>query len=485
MFRIDNTSAVGTLPIAPPPALPGFFTDGDPALAIPSTIVDACWANQIQEEILTVIEAAGLVPNKSSHRQLFDALTTLYLGAGTIGNYLPLAGGAMTGFITLHAYPEMAMHATPKGYVDALFAGVPPDMAGLYLPISGGTLANPGNLTVSGGFVVTGGAELHGTLGVYGGLTALAFLNVTDYVSVGTSLTVIGAASIGTTLSVGTTLQVVGAAEVRGALAVYGGLTAYTFLNITDYVSVGTSLTVTGAASIGASLSVGTTLQVAGAAEVHGTLSVYQTLFADGGINAGTLQVAGGAEIHGTLSVYQTLFADGGIYTGRVQGTGTGGIEPNTFDIYGTQVIYPTNGNLAYGFYVEGSGKIRQDLYLDYGHGYQPGGGSWGDQSDLRLKRDVARYERGLDAIRALRPVTYKFNGLGSTPDDDTTYHGLVAQEVLDIMPEMVSQKPVKFRAEDKEDTPVYFMNCTALTFALVNCVQELVVRLENLEAKG
>lgn len=48
------------------------FTEGDPGLVAP-TIVSADWLNGVQEEILNVIEGAGLTPSSSSN-QMFDAL---------------------------------------------------------------------------------------------------------------------------------------------------------------------------------------------------------------------------------------------------------------------------------------------------------------------------------------------------------------------------------------------------------------------------
>jgi hypothetical protein len=77
MFRIDNSSVVPALPIAPPPGTPGFFTNGDPQTALPATRVDDWWCNMLQEEILTVITKAGLVPDKNDNTQLWQALRLL------------------------------------------------------------------------------------------------------------------------------------------------------------------------------------------------------------------------------------------------------------------------------------------------------------------------------------------------------------------------------------------------------------------------
>jgi hypothetical protein len=93
MQRIDNPSAVAVRPTPGPLGTPGFFTNGNPALAQEATIVDDWWANSVQEEILTVIEQAGIVPNKNNVGQLFEALNILFQGIGDLGDtYLTIAG---------------------------------------------------------------------------------------------------------------------------------------------------------------------------------------------------------------------------------------------------------------------------------------------------------------------------------------------------------------------------------------------------------
>jgi hypothetical protein len=128
------------------------------------------------------------------------------------------------------------------------------------------------------------------------------------------------------------------------------------------------------------------------------------------------------------------------------------------------------------------------NLRVFNGHGYQPGGGVWSDSSDSRLKKNVEPFARGLSEIRRLRPVSFEFNGLAETPDDGQKYHGLVAQEALDIMPEMVGTQPMRLNPDGPEE-PVYTLNATAVIWALVNAateladtVQGLTVRVKQLE---
>lgn len=77
MFRIDNSTSVPAAPATPTPSTPGFFTNGNPTAAQGATVVDDWWLNQLQEEILTVVTAAGLTPNKMDTTQLLQALRLL------------------------------------------------------------------------------------------------------------------------------------------------------------------------------------------------------------------------------------------------------------------------------------------------------------------------------------------------------------------------------------------------------------------------
>jgi hypothetical protein len=115
---------------------------------------------------------------------------------------------------------------------------------------------------------------------------------------------------------------------------------------------------------------------------------------------------------------------------------------------------------------------------LSPGVGYMPGGGPWFNASDERIKKNVADYSAGLEEVCALRPISYQYNGRGGLKNDGKTYHGLVAQEAQPIMPEMV-------HVMGSEDMPdMLGMNTAALTFALVNAVRTLRDRITQLETR-
>ncbi len=56
------------------------FHDGDPFNGIQGTAVTAAFLNAVQEEIATVIEAAGIPLSSASSTQLLNALTQIFAG---------------------------------------------------------------------------------------------------------------------------------------------------------------------------------------------------------------------------------------------------------------------------------------------------------------------------------------------------------------------------------------------------------------------
>lgn len=53
--------------------------------------------------------------------------------------------------------------------------------------------------------------------------------------------------------------------------------------------------------------------------------------------------------------------------------------------------------------------------------------------SDRRLKTDIEEFDRGLEAVLELRPVSYARRDNG-----EDTHLGLIGQEVADVLPEVV-----------------------------------------------
>lgn len=74
MNRIQHPSATSTHQ----------FTEGDPGSGVPATTVTATWLNGLQEELVHLLEVAGITPDAGSLTQVKAALDLLYSGAGDL-----------------------------------------------------------------------------------------------------------------------------------------------------------------------------------------------------------------------------------------------------------------------------------------------------------------------------------------------------------------------------------------------------------------
>jgi hypothetical protein len=166
----------------------------------------------------------------------------------------------------------------------------------------------------------------------------------------------------------------------------------------------------------------------------------------------------------------------------------------NTSGYVDIQWGWQINGNIANRLFSDGNMSITQQ-------GYKPGGGSWADSSDARIKTITGAYTQGLDAIKRLDPVRYVFKGNDAVqwtlPDGKKTdrpstsphadvlgreFIGLIAQAVEMPMPEMVT------KADGWIDgvpvTDLRMLDPNALTYALINAVKELAAKVTALEAR-
>jgi hypothetical protein len=148
----------------------------------------------------------------------------------------------------------------------------------------------------------------------------------------------------------------------------------------------------------------------------------------------------------------------------------------------------------------------------------KPGGGPWGDNSDVRIKSVLGDYTSGLDEILALHPKRYSYKGndtraddppknvpligsdglaigddtravtlpYGNSPHysaalDGTEFVGLIAQDAEPVMPEIVSRHAGMIDGQPVND--IRSIDPNALVYALINAVKILAARVEELEA--
>jgi hypothetical protein len=98
MRRLANGTQVSALPTpAAAVGTPGYGTNGDPGGGQEASIFDATTFNIIQEEMMSVLAAAGVSPDNTGANvaQLLAALRAMFGGTGLLGanGYMRLPGG--------------------------------------------------------------------------------------------------------------------------------------------------------------------------------------------------------------------------------------------------------------------------------------------------------------------------------------------------------------------------------------------------------
>lgn len=157
---------------------------------------------------------------------------------------------------------------------------------------------------------------------------------------------------------------------------------------------------------------------------------------------------------------------------------GTGGSSSGAAGVHG-------RSNGVNGFSLFGSGDMKIVAFgSQTGTATKPGGGSWIAPSDSRIKKDVTPFSAGLTELAAVRPVRYKYNGLGGTRDDGKEYIGVIAQDLEKVMPNMVRSQKAKLRPTDTKEIDLKEVDPNAFTYALINSVNQLAARNEELRRR-
>lgn len=134
MHRIDHETATSDHK----------FTEGNPTIPVPATVVTDDWLNAVQEELVAVITGAGLELEKSDNTQLWQAITT------AVDNALPgLATTKNPGLVQIGD----GLAITPQGLLSVLIAST--SQAGLVKPRYGLKIGKDGSLDVDFGDMPT------------------------------------------------------------------------------------------------------------------------------------------------------------------------------------------------------------------------------------------------------------------------------------------------------------------------------------------
>lgn len=227
-------------------------------------------------------------------------------------------------------------------------------------------------------------------------------------------------------------------------------------------------------------------------------------------LNSAVLGNNSGAGYGVSGQVASTATGEAGVYGNNLRTNGGYGVlgigfngvvgqtaQPSGFAVYGSNSSTSGLGIGTYGLGFNGvygqttdvvngwSGYFTQDIGVD-GSGYSVGG--WFTVSDQRLKTDIQPIKSPLEKLMMINGRYYTIStrsmpyGSDEVQVTSRQQYGVMAQEVEQVFPEMVSEKAVFNNSGD--DTVYKTVNYTQLVPVLIEAIKELNMKIEELESK-
>jgi hypothetical protein len=129
--------------------------------------------------------------------------------------------------------------------------------------------------------------------------------------------------------------------------------------------------------------------------------------------------------------------------------------------------IYSNNGTLTAS--VDSSGS----LILVGSTAQKATGTTWSNPSDIRLKDNVTDYSKGLAELMQVNVKEWTYNGKGGTTEGMKGL-GVIADEIMTVLPDTVDTYQAKLNAKDKNDTGIKKFDATEITWLMLNAIKEL-----------
>jgi hypothetical protein len=173
-------------------------------------------------------------------------------------------------------------------------------------------------------------------------------------------------------------------------------------------------------------------------------------------------------ELNGTKNSYSGIYLvnGGGVTTGMYDTGGNGGAYDGTSSWH----FYWLRANACLGI----GGSSTAAGYKAYVNGALYATGDITAFSDRRVKDNIQTVEMGLDKVLRLRGVTYFRNDNGDLEKGKRSV-GVVAQEVEEVMPELV---------HTNLETGMKGVNYGNMVALLIEAVKELNAKVETLKAE-
>lgn len=112
--------------------------------------------------------------------------------------------------------------------------------------------------------------------------------------------------------------------------------------------------------------------------------------------------------------------------------------------------------------------------------------GTWGG-SDIRLKKDTSSFTDGLNIIKQIHPINYRYNGKAGVTDTNQFFVSVVAQQLQTVMPNAIKPYFARFNnPNDTTEAPIELLSISTqpLLFASINAIKELAVNDSTKDAK-
>lgn len=368
----------------------------------------------------------------------------------SLGNYLPLAGGTITGGLNVNQSLAVGVNLSVAG---AASANV----------VTGNAVNSNGNMTavgsiaagtISGNVVVGNTVNSNGNMSVAGTLTA---------------------AQLTSTGNINATN------DIHSGHDIWASAGTVTAQQLTSTIHINAGGTVTAA-------------QLTSTGNINATSG---TVFANI-INGNAVNSNGDMSVGGSIGIGATVIATGNIQTNGNVLANTGhftldGLGGNTFGFYNSGASNVINfapsyyfnhviatGELTYttplgGMWFMRPGSAGKECWNNLGP--TGGNGAYFNVSDRRRKENIEPWLSSLAELVQLNPVSFK------RINKDGREVGFVAQDVECILPEAVLSFDMP-TGDNNETTPTMAITDTTIVAALVNAVKELHTRLSQLEGK-
>ena len=190
------------------------------------------------------------------------------------------------------------------------------------------------------------------------------------------------------------------------------------------------------------------------------------------GVNKGANSLTRNFEVGGTALITGNLEVSSGQITCGTHGTT--GMQIINNGIFGT--LHSANLTLRT--------VSTQRMVIDTnGNVGAPSGSNIYNASDIRLKKNITTLDKGLEAVKSLRPVSFNWID-GFCDDEKETLYGFIAQEVETVDSNLVQKFGNSSVTVEKQTIDsVLRVNEKFIIPMLVKAIQELTARVEALEA--